>query len=274
LEDGLPPNYYFLPGAELITFARQGLDYSGYPHVIYSDCAEKSRIGDQVPSLLRHTVFSINIDHHVTNDRFGDMNLIAPKAANAENVFHLVKELGVAVTPDIALALYTAFVMDTGGFSYAEVTGDTLRDAAELIDCGADPVRVNTAMNESRDVRDLELLGLALSHLEYTDDRRLSWMSLSYDEAVSIRAADLHPEGVANFARKLKGVEVALFFRETEPGLVKISLRSKGRIDVARLAADLGGGGHTHASGMKRQGDLETVKRDVVRHFKEVLNAK
>jgi phosphoesterase RecJ-like protein len=274
LADELPPNYYFLPGARQITFVREGLDYRAYPHVICLDCADADRVGDQVRTLTSHAVFSINIDHHMTNTLFADLNLIVPKAANGEIIYALLQALEVCVTPDIALALYTAFVMDTGNFSYANVTGETLRDAAALIEYGANPNTVHRAMRESKDPRDLHMLGLALSHLEYTQDRLLSWMSVSYAEAVSIRAADIHPEGVVNYGRSIKGVEVALFFRETEPGLVKISLRSKGEVDVARLAADLGGGGHAHAAGAKRMGELEQVKRDVVQYVKEVLNAK
>jgi phosphoesterase RecJ-like protein len=273
LQDALPPNYYFLPGAEQITFTAEGRDYSAYPCVIYLDCADHERIGDQVLAAIAHTHCSINIDHHMTNNKFGDLNLIEDKAANGEIVYALIRALGVELTADIALALYTAIVMDTGNFSYADVTGDTLREAADLIDHGADPSRVHYAMNESKDVRDLQMLGRALSHLDFTEDRRLAWMSLSYAETVEFDAADLHPEGIVNYARKIKGVQVALMFRETEPGTVKVSMRSKSGFNVAELAAKWGGGGHIHASGAKRQGDLAAVKNEVVQYVKEVLDA-
>ncbi len=272
LRDAVPANYAFLAGSDCI---RQLATIDAvYPNVIFLDCSDPERIGQEVLDGIQNRCrFIINVDHHKTNTRFGDMNYVEDCAATGQILVQLIRELKQPVTPEIANALYTAIIMDTGNFQYSSTTGETFRTAAELLDCGADLNLIRVSMFESRDIRELQMQAATLSHMQLSPDRRVAWMYLTLAEARAIQAEDFHPEGLVNHLRSIAGVEVAVYFREMDENLVKMAFRSKSTTDVSAIAAHFGGGGHHQAAGARFAGTLSEAMAAVIPYVEEYLGA-
>ncbi|MGR6836110.1 DHH family phosphoesterase [Syntrophomonas erecta] len=270
LSDPVPPIYLHLSGVDHIQSL--GAD-SELSNVIYLDCSDEYRVGEQAAGYLQKRFFTINIDHHVTNNLFGDLNYVdSQAAATAEIIFELVNRLQV-ITSEIAQALLTGLIMDTGRFMFSSTTARTMKVAAQLLECGADIDQARLNLFESKPREEVLLLRQALGHLGFANDGKIAYMLLPYEEVKMIGALDLHPEGIIDYTRSIQGVEVGLLFRETDPGVVKVGFRSKGTIDVAKLAASLGGGGHQLAAGTRVDGDLDTVKNRVLKLVQEVMGS-
>jgi phosphoesterase RecJ-like protein len=242
----VPDPFRFLPGAGELQQWAAGRD--GFDLVVALDCPDPARLGGLLEGARRPGARVLNIDHHADNRRYGDVNWIDPgAAATGEMVYDLVAAAGLPVTPEVATNLYTAIVTDTGSFRYSNTTAKTLRVAARLVELGADPARVATAIYETRELPGLHLLGRLLQRVEADPDGALAWLTIEQAEATS---PDL-PEGeeFVNYPRSLRTAKVAVLFRELPDG-VKVSLRAKGEVNVARIAAGLGGGGHPNAAGI------------------------
>ena len=199
--------------------------------------------------------YLINIDHHATALPFADLNWIDPNAcATAEMIFRLAREAGVRISPEVATCLYTAVVADTGSFCFHGTTERTFALAQELVRCGANPVRIAHNMYFSNSASKMLLLGSALSTLQR--DGSLVWMHVDRASMERCQASEEDCEGLVNYALAIEGIEVALFFREQPDGSFRVSLRSKGAVNVAAIAAAFGGGGHECASGCGIDGPL------------------
>lgn len=270
LQDPVPPIYKYLQGADIIQSPEVTEVYS---RVVFLDCADIDRIGSTVKEKVKNRAFAINIDHHATNDYFGDLNYVDPQAAaTAEIIVQMLQMEAGILSPAIANALFAALVMDTGNFQYSTTSSHTFLTAAYLLDHGADINLSRVNLFESKEPQELLLLRQALNHLDFSEDGKIAWMSLSLAETKAIDAVHLHPEGIINFTRTVKGVEVGLLFREVEPGLIKIGFRSKHSVDVSALAAHFGGGGHKQAAGARRNGAMAEVIQEVVDYVKGVLS--
>jgi len=270
VEDGLPARYEFLPGSLMVGSLAE------LPRIfdarIYLDCADLERIGERTLNILPEASITVNIDHHISNTRFGHINLVDEKASSTcEVIYCLLKQLNLPITKDMATSLYCGVVMDTGSFQYASTSPSTHRMAAEFLELGIDLNHIGTNLYESKTRQEIMVIKMALSSLDTSPDGRLAWMELGYQELLEISAENLHFEGVINLARSIKDVEVAMLFRETEPGSVKVGFRSKGAVDVNRIARNWGGGGHIRAAGASLSGDLPTVKELVISKVKEEL---
>jgi phosphoesterase RecJ-like protein len=208
--------------------------------------------------------FLINIDHHVSGRPFGHINWIDPNAcATAEMVFRLAREAGVKLSPDIATCLYTAVVTDTGAFGYSGTTASTFALARELVLAGADPVKIAQDVYFSNPTAKMRLLGAALSKLHREGD--LTWMYVTRNDMERCGAIDEDCEGVANYALGIEGVQVAVFFRElADRRRWRVSLRSKGAVNVAEIAERFGGGGHHCASGCALPGPLSVASERIL----------
>lgn len=257
----LPEQYRFLPGSEGIS-DRSPLQEGSV--VVLLDCTGLDRAGLRREGLGAGTVV-VNIDHHASNGYFGDLNLVDPHAAAVgELVYYLLDHLGVEIDGRIATCLYAAILTDTGCFSFENTTSRSLEVAARLVEKGARPYEVAQEIYESRPASSLRLLSRALGSLELSPGGRVGWMTVTREMIEDTGATDGDSDGVANYARAVRGVELGILFRELPDGMVKVGLRSRGQVDVSQLAASFGVGGHPRAAGCVLPGPVEVARREVL----------
>lgn len=261
LGDPVPLIYRPLPLSERIA---QSVDAEKqYQAVIILECDSLQRT--RMMGLERF--FSINIDHHSSGKQFADINWIDPQAcAVAEMIYRLSLALGAKITPEIATCLYTAVLTDTGSFSFAGTNDRTFRLAQELVRFGADPVRIAQNVYFSNPTAKMRLLGAALSNLHREGE--LAWMYVELSDIERCGGLEEDLEGLVNYSLGIAGVEVAAFFRELPNDRFRVSLRSKGAMDVARIAELYGGGGHRCASGCSVEGPLSVAVSRVLAHVR------
>ncbi len=273
--DEIPANMAFLPGVE--EFVSWQEVRGEHDVAVLLDCGDVGRIG-AAGELLRQVKTVLNIDHHLSNACYGDVNYIEPEAAAAGEVaYWILRDLGVERDEAIALALYTAVVTDTGSFRYENTSAETHEIAAELLRLGVRPAEVSRRIWEERPLSSMRLLARALARLEVSADGQAAWTELTREDFAAAGAATWESEGVVNYPRTLRGVEVAALFIEEAPpgsdgaGEVKVSLRSNTWVDVSRIAAAFGGGGHARAAGCTVKGALGQVKDLVLTEVRAAL---
>jgi bifunctional oligoribonuclease and PAP phosphatase NrnA len=261
--DRVPRIYTELPCAAMI---RQTPVLEGdYDAVILLECdsIERSRLGGLEGRFL------INIDHHLSGKNFADVNWIETEAcAVAEMIYDLAAISGVQITAEMATCLYTAVLTDTGAFCYAGTDAHTFELASDLVRQGADPALIARRTYFTNPEAKMMLLGAALSKLHR--EGNIAWMWITYDDMLRTGAQEEDCEGLVNYAIGIAGVEVAVFMRELEDGRVRLSLRSKGSLNVATVAEKLGGGGHQHASGCTLDGPIPATTAHILGHLRSV----
>jgi phosphoesterase RecJ-like protein len=207
--------------------------------------------------------FLINIDHHVSGKPFAHLNWIDPNAcATAEMIYRLGRAAGVPICPDVATCLYTAVLTDTGAFCFVGTCERTFALAQELVRAGANPARIAQSVYFAYPISKMRLLGAALSGLHRDGD--LAWMAVNREQMERCGALDEDCEGLVNYALGIDGIEVAVFFRELADHRWRVSLRSKGAVDVSHVAARFGGGGHFCASGCALEGPVSVAAERVL----------
>jgi len=238
-----PLPYYldFLPGFEQIT--------SNYPKntqlAISVDCGDFDRLG-----LEERPPFLINIDHHYTNPDFGDLNLVDRGGpATAYVVYQLLKRNRGELTPEGATALYTGILTDTGNFQYDTVTGDLFRAVADLVDAGAKPGWIGQMLYQRDRLSRLRLLAKILDNIRLLLDGKVAFSFATQEMFRETGATKEDTETISSQLRNIAPVEIGLFLREEEDGSVKVSLRSKEKVDVGKISVKLRGGGHARAAG-------------------------
>ncbi|UWZ84758.1 DHH family phosphoesterase [Occallatibacter riparius] len=255
--DRVPNIYRGVPGADAIHFAMRV--HGPYDAVIVLECDSTERTG--LRGLEEFQL--VNIDHHSTGRNYAHVNWIDRDAASVGELVHrLIKASGVAVTPEMATCLYITVLTDTGGFCYGNTSASTFALAGELVQAGADPIRIAQEVYFSTATSKLLLLGAALSNLKR--EGRLAWLSVSHQDMVRTCAAEEDCEGIVNYAVSIAGVEAAIFLRELPEGRIRASLRSKGGVDVASIAQGLGGGGHENAAGVTLDGPLPRALDEIL----------
>jgi len=265
-QDRTPQLYAFLPDAGVIVNRLGPLD--GYDAVFVLDCSEIERVGDEAPRIagVRQIV---NIDHHISNDRYGHLTLTDPEASSTgEMVFRLLDGMGVEITGDMAVNLYTAILTDTGAFRYSNTGPGTFAAAGRLLERGADPAWIAQQVYETFPAVKIRLLGRALTTLEFDWQGRIAALTVSKKMLDEAGAQWEHTEGFVEFPRSIEGVQVAAFLSEIGEGTYKVSLRSKGRFNVEEVARKFGGGGHINAAACRIPGDAETVKKKLFETIK------
>jgi phosphoesterase RecJ-like protein len=265
----VPDPFHFLPGAADVQQWKAGRN--GFDLVVTLDCPDPGRLGGLLEGARGPGTLVLNIDHHGDNRCYGDVNWVdTAAAATGEMVYDVLRAAGLPLTPDVAVNLYTAIVTDTGSFRYSNTTPKTFQVAAHLVESGVDPARVASAIYETRRLGGLRLLGQILQGVETDADGAVAWLAIDRAQAES---PDL-PEGeeFVNYPRSLRTAKVAVLFREL-PDAVKVSLRAKGEVNVARIAAGLGGGGHPNAAGLILPGGLGEAKARVLGAIRQALAA-
>jgi phosphoesterase RecJ-like protein len=255
--DRVPNIYRALPGAQEI---RSSLRVHGpYDAAILLECDGLARTSLQ--GLEKFPI--LNIDHHASGRAFGHLNWIDQRAASVgELVYRLVKAAGATVTREMATCLYVTVLTDTGGFCYGSTQASTFELARELVLAGADPIRIAQNVYFSTATSKLLLLGAALNNLKR--DGRLAWLWVTHQDMVRTCAAEEDCEGIVNFALAISGVEAAAFLRELPERRIRLSLRSKGQVDVAAIAERMGGGGHKSAAGCTLEGPLSQAVEEIL----------
>jgi bifunctional oligoribonuclease and PAP phosphatase NrnA len=249
MRDAVPVIYKPLPFSDTVL---QKESVNGkYDAAIILECDSVQRT--RLSGLEQH--FLINIDHHNSAREFAHVNWIDKNAcATAELVYRLAREANVPISPEVATCLYTAVLTDTGSFAFSGTNEHTFTLARDLVLAGADPVRIAQSVYFSNPASKMRLLGCALRNLHRQGS--LAWMSVTQDEMERSEAIEEDCEGLVNYALSIEGVEVAVFFRELPDRRFRVSLRSKGALDVATVAEHFGGGGHRCASGCAVNGPL------------------
>ncbi len=274
LEDELPDMFDFLPGAETIVHDLTGL--GPFDVTIAVDCGQMERLGQKFVDFDGKGTL-VNVDHHATNDSFGVVNVIDPQASAAgEMVFDLINAAGIKIDKGVATNLYVAIHTDTGSFRYSCSTPGAFKKAGALVELGADPWEVSTHVYENLPYKRFLLLGLVLSTMEVMeyDGVKVASLMVTNDMFEESGAARELSDGFVNYARSVEGVEVGMLLKESEnPGAIcKVSLRSKGKVDVSAVAASFGGGGHKNAAGCTIDGTLESTKEKVLAALKKEMS--
>jgi phosphoesterase RecJ-like protein len=262
-EEGMLGKYNFLAQAELLT--QPPSEPEDFDVVVALDTAVQNRLGTTT-SAVRHAKLWINIDHHPSNPRYGDLVYIDPTApATGQILFEFLTNQNFPITPEIAENLYAAISTDTGSFQYPNTTVRTFEIAAELVRCGVEVGRISQLLYENFPRRRIELLRELLGTMQFGCDGKLAWFSLSQAAALALGVIPEDNEGLIDHLRATRGVIVAIFFEELIDGKVRVSMRSKKEaVDVCAICTQFGGGGHVLAAGARVRGTLPEVEKKIV----------
>jgi phosphoesterase RecJ-like protein len=267
-EDPIPEIYKFLPFSGEVIHKFDG--QNSYDVTVVVDCGELDRVGDEFKSFQNKGVV-INLDHHYANTKFGDINLIDGEASSTgEIIYEILNSLPVEITTDIAKNIYVAIMTDTGSFRYSSSTARAFFVASEMVKAGVKPWEIAQRVYESYPEKKLKLLGEVLQTLEISKDGRIASVHVTQEMMRRLGATKDLIDGYVNYPRSIAGVDVAFLLSEVssdaQKGInkYKVSFRSKGFINVAEVAAELGGGGHPNASGCRVEGTLDEAKKIIV----------
>ncbi len=259
----LPDYLDFLPNFEKVTNKLP----SKIDLMISFDCGSFDRLG-----IEERPKFLINIDHHISNTNYGDLNLIEPDAASTSQVvYNILKANGVEIDADSATCIYTALVTDTGSFQYESVNEKVFECAADLVKSGVKPDFVAKMLFQRDRLSRLRFLAKAYDTLELCCDGKVAIVEITKEMLEATGATKDDTEGVVNSIRNIASVEVGLLLREEDEG-IKVSLRSKNYLDVSEIATKFGGGGHIRASGATiKDFDFKRVKEEIIEEIKRKL---
>ena len=265
----IPAVYRFLPSVERIV--RHIKKASTYDLALIMDCGDLPRIGEASTAISQIPVI-INIDHHISNTGFGDMQLIDPLACStAEIVYRLIKALAVPIDKSIATSIYTGILTDTGSFRFSSTNQAAFAISRDMAELGVEPHDVAQHVYGTYSLGRIKLLNLALDSIEISENGKLSIMTVT---GTMFAETGTHPEdvdGMINYARRIEDVKVAALIQEQQNGKSNsnrhcryhVSLRSDGTVDVAAIAGSFGGGGHASAAGFQIEATLTELKSDI-----------
>ena len=263
----IPPSYRSLPGADAIRDV-ETLD-GDYDAVFVIECSDLERPG--IKGLDRQ--FTVNIDHHATSAHFGTINWIDSTAsAVGEMIYNLCKAIGGRVTREIAECVYMALVTDTGSFHFSNTTERTLKVASELIKAGAKPARISEAVYNNYPWSRIELMRQVLATVKRDESGQIATLRQTLAMRKEADAVDGDNNGFVNIPLAARDVLAVIYMREVGPDEYRVSLRSKGDINVARVAEKFGGGGHRNAAGLRIVGNWDEKEQELVAAVKEAVD--
>jgi bifunctional oligoribonuclease and PAP phosphatase NrnA len=266
----VPDTYDFLPGKMSIVAKVEDVGFSPQ-WILALDTATVERISGDIKE-LRNRARLINVDHHPTNPAYGDLNFVESQATStAEIVYGLLTAAGYRLSADVGKCLYTGLITDTGCFRFSGVTSRTLRIAAELLEPGLDSYDVTRHLFEEHPLARMKLEGIMLERLEIFLDGKLLVSTLHAEDFDRVGAAFSDAENMVNRLRESRGVEAGILITGVADGVFRVSFRSKGRLDVAAIAALLGGGGHRNAAGLRTTLPLQELKQKLVSAVEQAL---
>ncbi|OGX06230.1 MAG: hypothetical protein A3G87_09970 [Omnitrophica bacterium RIFCSPLOWO2_12_FULL_50_11] len=270
-EDPIPERLSFLP-QDRWHLSKEISKHRQFDALVVADCPTLERIGE-ASKLLGPETQVFNIDHHVSNVRFGHYNYIRPEAcACGEVVCEIFKRFKLKINRDEATALYVSIATDTGSFKYSNTTVKSHEIASELIQTGIDIEKINDALYATYSLQTIQLYSVLLSKIQTTPDRMVAWAGLSREDLKKTGGTYEDTEGFIDFLKYIKEVQFAFFMSELdgpEKGFIRVSFRSKGDYDVSQVAVRFGGGGHKKAAGCTISGSLEEVTEKVLNEIQQ-----
>ncbi len=266
LNDGVPSNFGFLPGAEQVVRKPQGeIDL-----IIVVDCSDIQRVG---AALDGYGQPDINIDHHVTNLNFARINLVDAKAVSTTQILtEMIRKMQLPLTQPAGMALLTGLITDTLGFRTRNMTPKAIRLVADLMEAGIDMPYLYEKSLMSKSYEAIRYWGCGLSQLQR--DGRIVWTSLKLDDRREIGYPGRDDADLINVLSKIKDCDIAVIFVEQPDHKIKVSWRARPGFDTSKVALSFGGGGHTAASGAEIEGSLEEVQENVLRATRALFNSK
>jgi len=270
-QDLVPDIVGFLPGASEIVHELS--DGEQFDAAIVVDCGTPKQLGDYFNSFKGYKKL-LNIDHHVTNLNFADIVLMDPDAcATGVIIYRILKKMGIEITKEIALSINTTIIVDTGSCHYGNSNHEAFNGAGEMVDIGVEPWYVSENLYESQPEGRIRLHSMALNTLSTHYNGKIGFIMVSSEMYKATGTTAEVTDGIVNYARSLKGVEVAIFIRDISLDKYKASLRSKGRVDVTKVAGKYDGGGHANAAGCVLNGSLSEVRSKLIEATEEVLKS-
>ncbi|MGB6606612.1 MAG: bifunctional oligoribonuclease/PAP phosphatase NrnA [Atribacterota bacterium] len=263
----LPKVYDFLPGVNKVQYLLEGnyIDTKSIDVGIALDCSNVKRMG-KTYEIFKNIKTIINIDHHTSNENFGDLNYVDSSVSSVgEIIYKLIKFINIdLLDEDISTCLFTSILTDTGSFRYSNVSSKTFKIASDLTSFGIKPHLIAANIYNRNTYPGLKLLGEALSTLEVADSNYVSWLTITRKMLNNTKANDEEIEGIIDVATTLDNTEVSILFRETKDNKIKISFRSKGNFDVNKFAGKFNGGGHPNAAGCLCSGKMYKIKEKIL----------
>lgn len=264
--DVTPQVYNFLPYVRSI---RNEPPEGKFDAALVLDCSDSSRTGG-VKDYLGRTKYIVNIDHHISNTFFGDINWVDPKASSAsEMVFRICREFKI-MNRNIALALYTGIFTDTGNFTYANATSNVHKAVAQLMKYGVKPAKIYENLHSCLHAKDIRFVGRLLSSLKVDSANRICWLVIKKWPDMGLDLTEI----IFSFMKLLKDMEVFVLFKRVEHSKVRVNFRSRARVDVNRIAKFFGGGGHKRASGTTVEDTLDQTEKKVISFIRRYTNGR
>ena len=265
-DDQLPYGYDFLPGSKNIRHLGKESQDIKFDCLVVLDCADLKRTG-RVYKLNQNNKPVLNIDHHISNQNFGDVNWVDAQASScSEMIYNLHQRLHLAMDKDTALVLYTGIMTDTGSFRYSNTSGSTFRAAAELLKFGVNVAQVYRYAYENIPPQEIKLLLKILSGIKFFGQGRAAAFQIGPESSGGRKTNIDLADQCLSFGRAIRGVEVVVLFKKnlgTKPQ-IRVNLRSQGKVDVNKIASFFGGGGHKTAAGCTIPGGFSAARRKVM----------
>ncbi len=267
--DPAPPPLMAFPGVAGIRIAPRADDE--FDAAIIMECGDLARTG--VSGLERF--FVINVDHHPGNTGYGRINWFNPGAAAcAEMVYDLVRALGVPLSAEIATHIYLAILTDTGSFHYSSISPRTFDICRECLEAGVDPVLVARNVYDSNNMGRLKLFGAVLGAMQIDQTGRIAIVYVDHEMAREAGGTYEDTEGLVNLPLTVKEIEAVMFFKQEKGDEYRVSLRSKGDVDIGAIAKEYGGGGHKNAAGCTVTGPIEQLQRALVEKIESAIDGR
>lgn len=264
VNDEVPNKFKFLPSIDRV-LRYDVSQVKVFDQCFVLDCGDEKRLGYSI-DILEKSRQVINIDHHISNKGFGDIDIVDPGASSTcEIIYHIItQEMGTPMDQAIATCLYTGIVTDTGNFRYDSTSPDTHRIAASLLEAGVDLHKITFYLQQNNSLGSVKLLGHLLAGMEVYAEGKVAVMQVTRQILEEYEVQYDEVEGMINYGRDIEGVEVAVVLKELSEQGVKVSLRSKTSFDVSKLAQAFGGGGHRKASGAVIDCNIEEAKKQIL----------
>jgi phosphoesterase RecJ-like protein len=267
--DMIPEDYKFLPGIERLKPADPDLE--AIDLLLVLDSSDPDRLGEN-KILLDKSSKVVNIDHHISNTEFGDINIVLPGlSSTGEILLELLSQMNLPIDREIASLIYVAMSTDTGRFTYQGVTGRTHENVAKLYGYGIDAYEINTSLYQRRSLRRTKLFIKAISGMELYNDERIGVVRVTRSMLEETGTSMDDTEGIVEFIRDTDSIEAACLLKEIDEKEIKISLRTKNIVDANKVCGSFNGGGHSRASGATVEDTIENVQKRLIDEINKYL---